>query len=126
MGDVRYFQKNDTNLCYCHRLQSKLKGKVVTTEELQQVIKLLLRKSDMESFGPTYQALAAGKPIAASDKLKKLSPFMDDRDLMQLRVGLRHADATYGMKHPILLYAKHPIVRKLIEDAHESNNYEGT
>ena len=30
------------------------------------------------------------------------------------------------MKHPILLSAKHPIVRKLIEDAHESNYHEGT
>ena len=30
------------------------------------------------------------------------------------------------MKHPILLTAKHPIVRKLVEDAHESNYRERT
>ena len=30
------------------------------------------------------------------------------------------------MKHPLLLSAKHPIVRKLFEDAHESNYHEGT
>ena len=96
------------------------------TEEMQQVIRLLLRKSQMESFGPTYQALAAGKPMAASDHLNKLSPFMDEQNLMRLRGRLRHADASYEMKHPILLSAKHPIVRKLIEDAHESNYHEGT
>ena len=80
----------------------------------------------MESFGTTYQALAAGKPMAASDHSNKLSPFLDDQNLMRLKGPLRHADASYEMKHPILLSAKHPIVRKLIEDAHESNYHEGT
>ena len=32
------------------------------TEELQQVIQLILRKTQMESFGPTCQVFAAGKP----------------------------------------------------------------
>ena len=95
------------------------------SEELQQVTRLLLRKSQMQSFGQSYQALAAGKPMAASDHLNKLSPFMDDQNLMRLKGRLRHADASYEMKHPILLSAKHPIVRKLIEDAHENNYHEG-
>ena len=43
---------------------------------------------------------------------------------MRLRGRLRHADASYEMKHPILLSAKHPIVRKLIEDAHENNYHD--
>ena len=75
----------------------------------------------MESFGLAYKALAAGKPMAASDHLNKLSPFMDDQNRMQLKGRLRHADASHEMKHPTLLSARHPIVRKLIEDARESN-----
>ena len=82
---------------------------------MQQVIRLLLKKSRMESFGQTYQAMAAGKPMAAFDHLNKLSPFMDDQNLMRLKGRLRHAGASYEMKYPILLSAKHPIVRKLIE-----------
>ena len=80
----------------------------------------------MESFGTTHQAMAAGKPMAASDHLNKLSPFLDNQNLMQLKGRLRHADSSYELKHPILLSAKNPIVRKLIEDAHESNYHEGT
>ena len=64
--------------------------------------------------------------MLASNHLNKLLPFMDDRNLMRLKRQLRHVDASYEMKHPILLSAKHPIVRKLIEDAHESNFHEGT
>ena len=44
---------------------------------------MLLRKNKMDSFGPTYQALVAGKPMAASDHCNKLSPFSDDRNLMR-------------------------------------------
>ena len=37
---------------------------------------------------------------------------MDDQDLERLKGRLRHAEASYGMKHPILLSAKHPKVRR--------------
>ena len=120
------FRRMTRIFAYCLRFSSKIKGSVVKPEEMQQVIRLLLRKSQMESFGQSYQALAASKPMAASDHLNKLSPFMGDQNLMRLKGRLRHADAGYGMKHPILLSAKHPIVRKLIEDAHESTYHEGT
>ena len=111
---------------YCLRFSSKIKGSEVKPEEMQQVIRLLLRNIQMESFGQSYQTLAAGKPMAASDLLNKLSQFMDDQNLMRLKGRLRHADASNEMKHPILLSAKHPLVRKLIEDVHESNCHEGT
>ena len=57
----------------------------------------------MESFRPTYQALAAGKPMAASDHLNKLSPLMDNQNIMRLKGRQRHAVASYEMKHPFLL-----------------------
>ena len=93
---------------------------------MKQVIRRLLRKCQMDSFGPTYQALVAGKPMAASDHSNKLSPFMDDQNFMRLRGRLRHAEARFDMKHTILLSAKLSIVRKLFEDAHETNYHEET
>ena len=80
----------------------------------------------MESFGQTYQALAAGKLKAASDHLKKQSPGIDNQNLTRLKRRPGHADASYDMKLSIFVSAWHPIVRKLIEDAHESNYHEGT
>ena len=115
------FRRITRIFAYCLWFQSKMEGKVVITEVLQQVILMLLRKNQMESFGPTYQALAAGKPMPASDHLKKLSLCMENQNILRSKGRLRHAEASYEMKHPILLSAKHPISRKLIEDAHESN-----
>ena len=112
---------------YCIRFQPKTKRKIVMKEELKQVIRMLLRRSQMDSFGPTYRrTLVAGKPMTASDPLNKLSPFIDDKNVMQLRGPLRNAEASYDMKNPTSLSAKHPIVRKLVEDDHENNNHEGT
>ena len=54
----------------------------------------------------------SGKPIAASDHLNKLAPFMYDQNLMQLKARLRQAEVNYDMK-----LAR--IARKLIEDAHK-------
>ena len=120
LGEVRFFQKNETNLRLLPLVPIKIQR-----FPLQQMIQTLLRKSQMEGFGPTDQVLA-GEHMAASDHLNKLSVFLDNQDLMRLRRRLRHADPSYQMKHPILLFAKHPIVRKMIEDAHESNYHEGT
>ena len=55
------FRRITRPFAYCRlRFKSKIKGKVVMTEELQQVIQMLLRKCLMKSFGPSYQALTAG------------------------------------------------------------------
>ena len=68
MGENRLFQKNDPDLRLLPSVPIKIqRKKKVTTEELKQVIRMLLRKSQIECFGSTYQALVAGKPMAASD-----------------------------------------------------------
>ena len=50
------FRRMTRIFTYCLRFQSKIKGKVVTTEKLQQVIQMLLRKRQTESFDPNATA----------------------------------------------------------------------
>ena len=54
---------------------------------MQQLTQMILRKSQMKSFGKsqTYQAFSAGRPMAASDYLNKLSPFMDNQKCVKCR-----------------------------------------
>ena len=72
---------------------------MVTTVELQQVIRLLLKKSQMERFALAYQALASGNPMATSDHLNKLSPFIDDQILMRLRRLDPSTNVLFGEKN---------------------------
>ena len=46
--------------------------------------------------------------------------------ILRVFVHLKSICIDITNKHPILLSAKHPIVRNLIEDAHEKNHHEGT
>ena len=69
LGEVRFFQKNDRDLRRLPSVPNKFQEKVVLTKQLQQVIQLLLRKTQMDSFGQTYQALFAGKVMTSSDHL---------------------------------------------------------
>ena len=64
--------------------------------------------------------------MAASDPLNKPSPFLENRNIVRQRRRPRHAEARNDIKHPLLLYANLPILRKLIEDAHETEYPEGT
>ena len=126
MGEVRFFQKNDTDFRFLPSIQVKNQRKCSKDRRNAASDPIVTAEEPEGKFWSNLPSMAACKPMAASDHLNKLSPFIDDQNLIQLKGLQRHADASYGMKHPILLSAKHPILRKLIEDAHETNYHEGT
>ncbi|KAK7912513.1 hypothetical protein WMY93_012724 [Mugilogobius chulae] len=69
----------------------------------------------------------AGKPVAKSSRLLKLSPEFDINNQL-IRVGgrLRHSDALEpDTVHPIVLDAKHPITFLLIQDYDEQLHHAG-
>ena len=70
--------------------------------------------------------LYKGQPLSALNQLNKLSPFLDENELLRLQGRLKHSKSSYEIKHPILLSAKHYVVIKLIEDAHRVNFHQST
>ena len=69
-------------------------------EELQQMSRLQLWKTQMYSVGSSNLALAAGKHMAPFDHSNKQSPFVHDHSLKPLRGQLCHAEECYDMKQP--------------------------
>ena len=78
---------------YCYRFESNIKVKVDVVSEMEGVSKLLIQKSQMDNFGSFYHALAAEKPMAASDHLSKLSSIMDNQSKKQTPVLLSTRDS---------------------------------
>ena len=62
--------------------------------------------------------------MSVSDQLNKVSQFLDQNGSLQCR--LLHLKPSYAVTHPILLSAKHCVVIKLIDNAHQANFHEGT
>ena len=63
LGEVRFFLKV--------QLEKSKENSVDRSIAASELLQVFLRKSQMEGFSTTYQALAEGKPMAASDYLTK-------------------------------------------------------
>ena len=100
--------------------------RILTVEELNAAKLAVLKRCQKESFHDAYEKIYKGQPLSASEQLNKLSPFLDKNGLLRLQGRLQHSKSSYETKHPIFLSAKHYVVIKLIEDAHQANFHEGT
>ena len=88
------FTKSNRIFAYCFCFKWKSKDIVLAVEEVEGVSRVLLRKSQMDSFYLVFQALASGKRLAVFEYLNKLSSSLDDQNIMRLREQLRHAAAS--------------------------------
>ena len=120
------FKKMMRVLSYCLRWRKKKSEGILTVEELNAAKLAVLKRCQQESFHDAYEKIYKGQPLSASDQLNKLSPFLDESGLLRLQGRLQHSKSRYEIKHPILLSAKHYVVIKLLEDAHQANFHEGT
>ena len=120
------FKKMIRVLSYCLRWRKKKSEGILTVEELNAAKLAVLKRCQKESFHDAYEKIYKGQPLSASDQLNKLSPFLDENGLLRLQGRLQHSKSSYEIKHPILLSAKHYVVIKLTEDAHQANFHEGT
>ena len=108
------FKKMIRVLSYCLRWKNRNSGEILTVEELNAAKLAILKRSQKESFHDAYEKISRGQPLSASDQLNKLSPFLDENELLRLQGRLKHSKSSYEIKHPILLSSKHYVVIKLI------------
>ena len=119
------FKKMILVLSYCLRWRKKKSKGNLTVEELTAAKLAILKRCQQESFQNVYEKISKGQTLSASDLLNNLSPFLDQNGLLLLQGRLQHSKSSYEIKHPILLSAKHYVI-KLIEEAHRASFHEGT
>ena len=96
-----------------------------TMEDLEKAKLLLYQQSQQETFGETYNLLRTKQQVENKDKLQQLSPFLDN-GIIRARGRLRRSPLPDATKHQIILNAKDPIVRMMIENAHRRCMHHGT
>ena len=99
---------------------------IFSVEDLNAPKLAFLKRCQKESFHDAYKTISKGQPLSSSDQLNKISSFLDENGLLRLQGRLQHSKSSYEVKLPVLLSAKHYVVSKLIEDAHQANFHEGT
>ena len=113
-------------VAYCMRIFSPRKQLNLQVDELEKAEKFLYREAQKQSFPELSKSLLTGKPTAAKFNFPKLSPLLEANGLIRLKGRLKYANISYNAKHPILLTAKHPLVKLKLEQTHRDNLHEGT
>ena len=120
------FKKMIRVLSYCFIGRKKKSEEIMVVGELNASKLAVLKRCQKESFHDAYERIYKGQPLSTSDQLNKLSPFLGKNGLQRVQCQLQHSKSSYEIKHPTLLSAKHYVVIKLIEDAHQANFHETT
>ena len=59
-------------------------------------------------------------------RLKTLTPFLDENNILRVGGRIDHAAVCYDVKHPVIIPQDHQLCRLVIMDCHKRLNHEGT
>ena len=82
--------------------------------------------SQGETFPSELKLLRSGKVITRNSRIAKYSPFIGPAGILRSTGRIsRSVDSNFDSKHPIILDARHAIVRLLVKHLHVSNFHQG-
>lgn len=96
----------------------------LTTHELKQALRVIIRISQKESF-PEYALLLNKKELPKKSPLNKFNVFIDDQNLIRVGGRLDNSHFAFDKKHPLLLQSTHVVTRLLFEFMHKKLMHAG-
>ena len=101
-------------------------GAIMDPAELDNAEQRLFYLTQAESFQVERSNLLKSTPLSKTSKLVQFSPFIGPNGLLRTSGRTRNLDcATFDVKYPILLDARHPLVRLLLEYTHVRHCHQG-
>ncbi len=102
-------------------------NEATSLEERKDAEQFIIRTVQEEVFGNEIKSLRQGKEVHTnqSNKLYKLSPFIDDQDILWEGGRLTQAELHPHVKHPAILPKVHHVSRLLIKHFHEKVQHQG-
>ena len=82
--------------------------------------------SSKRSISSRHLNLTAGQPVGTKSRLKTLTPFLDESDILRVGGRIDGAAICYDAKHPMIIPQDHQLCRLVIMDCHKKRNHEGT
>ncbi|XP_073955604.1 uncharacterized protein [Choristoneura fumiferana] len=111
---IAYLQRFIYN---CRNPTRKFTG-LLSIQDLQNSLNLIIRKAQSEMFPEEYAILKAGKAIPNKNRLISLSVFIDSEDIIRVGGRLANSSYCYDTKHPIVLCSKHHFTKILFAHYH--------
>ena len=105
--------------------QGREKADRLTTRELDEARKVLLRLSQAQTFSDVLGYLRKGNELPRRCQLLALRPLVDDNGLLRVGGRLQKADLGYDTAHPLILNVKSGLVRLLAKQVHPQAKHAG-
>ncbi|XP_043861736.1 uncharacterized protein LOC122756412 [Drosophila santomea] len=116
---------------YCHRFIHTLRSHhrnsapFLTSEELLDAQRRLIRHVQQKSFAREYAQLENRRQLNAKSHLIRFSPFLDDYGVMRVGGRIEQSTLNYNAKHPILIPKDTPLAGLLVRHFHVSYLHTG-
>ena len=96
-----------------------------TAQELKNSEFEIFKIVQRDYLEDSYVNLSIDKSLSKTDPLVKLSPFIDNDQVIRLRGRVSEASIPYDSKHPIVLHGSSPLVKLIIQDIHHELGHMG-
>ncbi|XP_043642439.1 uncharacterized protein LOC122612720 [Drosophila teissieri] len=116
---------------YCHRFIHTLRSHnrnsapFLTSEELLDAQRRLIRHVQQKSFAREYAQLENRRQLNAKSHFIRFSPFLDDYGVMRVGGRIEQSTLNYNAKHPILIPKDTPLAGLLVRHFHVSYLHTG-
>jgi len=98
----------------------------ITTEELDIARLYWVKSIQHSSFQQELRILAQGNPLPRSNRLLRLTSFLDSENLLCIGGRLQFSLLPENVKHPLILPRDSPLTSLIIADAHKRTIHRGT
>lgn len=124
LPDVSSLYRMKRIIAYCQRFMNNCKTTTnkafgtITATEMIIAERAIIRIVQNETFKSEFKALKRGEHIPNSSSLRKLTPQLDEHDIIRVGGRLKNAEISVDAKHPIVLPKCNAISSLIIREAH--------
>ena len=112
----------------CRGRKTKMETKIgpLEVQEIKEAQLMWIKSVQREAFPADICNLTAGQPVGTKSRLKTLTPFLDESDILRVGGRIDGAAICYDAKHSMIIPQDHQLCRLVIMDCHKKLNHEGT
>lgn len=103
----------------------KNKNEAISTEELDTALMTCIKLAQNKAFPEDVSRMQSNKALKRDSKLRTLSPFLDESNIIRVGGRLRHSNLDDKKKHPIILDSKNELTALIVADAHRQTLHGG-
>ena len=99
---------------------------MIVAQELEDALYTIIRLEQEEHFANEIRQLTSRSGLSSSSRIIPLNPFLDKNQILRVGGRIHQAELGHDQRFPIILPKSTPLVKLLLNQAHEITLHGGT